>query len=294
MVRTLTAALALILVCGTLTGAVADGDGTFRLPTLQWPTVGSTQAHTPAEAPVGRAQISWSSLGEFSPVAVTEKTPYGALTLTARYVFVAAAADMPARVEWRLDGSETPVSVADSVITAGAEGLDNSISGGDGVLPAGAYDVTFIINGTLAAAGTTTIQAPPPIGNRQPAEVYAAALQSMVSALDAYSKEDLQQAGQLAAQAAPGIASALQAAPELPDIIAVSEAAHALIALQRTETAIEAGDVPVATEWATRAASHAGIADGVAQDAEFREWTTRLAADTLELLRLLLQAQAQG
>lgn len=286
--------MALILLCGAFAGAVAADDGAFRLPTLQWPTVSDGEAQTPGAAPVGRAQVSWSSLGEFSPVAVTETSPYGALTLTARYVFTAAAGDMPARVEWRLNGSETPVSVVDSLITAGAEGLDNSISGGDGVLPAGRYDVTYTINGVLAATGATTIQAPPPIGNRQPAEVYAAALQAMVNALEAYSKQDVQQAGQLAVQAAPGIATALQADPQLPDILSVSEAAHALIALQRTETAVDAGDIPLATEWATRAASHAGIADGVVRDAEFKEWTTKLAADTLELLKLLLQAQAQG
>lgn len=294
MVQTLRIALASVLLCGALAWAVAADDGAFRLPTLQWPTVGDEEAQTPGAAPVGRAQVSWSSLGEFSPVAVSETTPYGALTLTARYVFAAAAGDMPARVEWRLNGSETPVSVADSVISAGAEGLDNSISGGDGVLPAGRYDVIFIINGALAAAGATTIQAPPAIGNRKPAEVYAAAVQTMVNALEAYSKQDLQQAGQLAAQAAPGIATALQADPQLPDILSVSEAAHALIALQKTDMAVDAGDIPLATKWATRATSHAGIADGVAQDAEFKEWTTKLAADTLELLKLLLQAQAQG
>ncbi len=294
MIRILRFVLASLLLSGAIAWAVAADDGAFRLPALQWPTIGDGQAQTPVDAPVGRAQVSWSSLGEFSSVAVTGNVPYGALSLTARYVFGVAARDVPARVEWRLNGSETPVSVADSVITAGAERLDNSISGGDGVLPAGRYDVTFTINGILAAAATTTIQAPPPIGNRQPAEVYAAALQSMVSALEAYSKQDLQQAGQQAAQAAPGIATALQADPQLPDILSVSEAAHALIALQRTEIAVDAENIPLAAEWATRAASHAGIADGLVQDAEFKVWTSRLAQDTLKLLELLLQAQAQG
>ncbi len=290
------AAMASVLLLTAVVCGSADDEGTLRLPGLQWPSIGEQADAQPTERPVGAAQVSWSSLGEFSSVAVTDSVPYGALSLTARHVFDAAAVEVPARVEWRLNASQAPVSVGESVIYPGDSVLDNSVSGSDGPLPAGHYEATFIINGVLTAVGGTTIVPPPPLGGREPADVYAAALQTMVGALDAYAAEDLQKAGTLAAQAVPSIGTAMQVSPQLPDIIAVSEAAHALIALQKTDAAVQAEDITLAAEWATRAASHANVADGLTEDEQFKAWISRLAQDTLGLLELLLEVltEAQG
>lgn len=243
-----------------------------------WPDAQPSAAELPAR-PAATPRLSgatlavyWAPQGAFDLVEQATTIPFGAAHLVARLTYPGLRRGAKVSSTWTT--GDRADALLTQQLTAEADGAVvqtiASMPVGQ-VFAAGNYEVTVTVAGAGHLRQAFAVAAAPPLGNRQPAAVYGAALSTLVEAVAGMRRGDVRALEAAARRALPDLATALAHGPALPDVLAAHELDRALLALAELRRAADAKQRPAAIIWAERAVAHAGYAAEHAKDDALRD-----------------------
>lgn len=203
-------------------------------------------------------ELCWSPSQDFSAAGMVPAAPYGTRALVARLTYPRLPADADVRVVWTLAGQAEPLLVQTARLAAAGAVFEAAATAAAGtVFLPGTYAAEMTIDGLGTGRGSLPVAAPQSLANRPPAEVYAAALEDVAAALQAFQQGDLPGAATAAERGLGPVQGVLAAAPELVDVQVVWELLQALSAIGQVTVASQTVRQDEALDWAARAVGHA-------------------------------------
>jgi len=228
--------------------------------------------------PGATLDVYWAPQGAFALVDSAKNIPYGAANLVARLSYAGLKRGAQVTAVWRGPGGPQPLLSQNLTAQADGATLQAIASMPIGqAFAAGEYQVVVTVIGAGQMTARFTVQPAAALADRQPADVYSAALTPLGEAIEAIGAGRLAEAESAARRAAPDLRTALAAAPQLPDLLCALELDQAIIALAELARAAAANQRAQAVAWAERTVAHARYVADHATEAVFRQAGRELA-----------------
>ncbi len=216
-----------------------------------------------------KIEICNSPDNNFHEVLINNSFEYGDASLVARCA-VNVSQNTPLVVNWYLNDQTQPINVGRYSVVPKASYFDATLISYDAPINPGKYTAEFILNGQITGKSFIQIKSPQRINQADAKKIYANAIQKIDLALQYMNQGDLSGMKQKAISALPELQQALYSDGSLADILAVTQATHALIALEKMDYAVRMSNKQSAKNWLKVYSGYVNQAYSNCKDQQFR------------------------
>ncbi|MGK0411827.1 MAG: hypothetical protein ACJA1B_000009 [Polaribacter sp.] len=224
---------------------------------------------------IQKVNISASPDKKYHEVLVSNSLDYQHIAIVARCP-VNVSEKTAITVNWYFNNLPQPISVGNYEVLPQASEYDATIFSYDRPLNPGVYKVEFIMNGNVIGRSEVSIKPQEDYDEQEAKKYYIEAVKGLDMALQFLNGGDYTNAGEMARSSLPILQSVLYNAPNLPDVLAVLQAAQTVNSLDKVNNLLQQNNSVEALKWAKVSLATVSNAHQNCKDDQFKQTLTNL------------------